>query len=282
MTAAADIADAAIAESQGRIDYAETGDGTRIAFVPGSCSTGAAWRPVMAALGPGHRCVTTSLLGYGGTDERRSAGDASLAREAEIVEAVLGRAGSPAHPVHLVGHSFGGLVSLAVALRGQVPVASLTICEAPAMEILRAAGEDAAYGEFRAMTDAYFARFRMGEPDAIQTMIDFYGGQGTFAGWPSKLRAYAAETTHVNILDWTTAFGFALTPAMLAELRVPALVIYGGDSHPAARRANALVAESIPGATALPIPGAAHFMIATHAAEVAAAIRGHIAQPGRV
>jgi len=271
-----------ISEEAGRIDYAESGDGTAIVFVPGSCSTGAAWRPVVVALGGGWRCATTSLLGYGGTEERRPPVDPPIDTEAEIVEAVLRRAGSPAHPAHLVGHSFGGLVSLAVALRGRVPLASLTICEAPAMEILRATGEDAAYGDFRAMTDAYFARFRAGAADAIATMIDFYGGAGTFASWPPKVRDYANATTPVNILDWATAFGFALSPAMLARLAVPTLVIYGGASHPAARRANALVAASIPGATAVPIPGAAHFMIATHAGEVAAAIRRHVATAGCV
>jgi pimeloyl-ACP methyl ester carboxylesterase len=270
-----------IVEVQGRIDYAESGDGHRVVFVPGSCSTGAAWRPVVAALGPGHRCATTSLLGYGGTEERRPPDDPPIDTEAEIVEAVLRRAGCPPFPVHLVGHSFGGLVSLAVALRGRVPLASLTICEAPAMEILRASGEDAAYGDFRAMTETYFARFRAGEADAIATMIDFYGGQGTFASWPPKVRGYASETTPVNILDWATAFGFALTPAMLAALRVPTLVIYGGDSHHAARRANALVAQSIPGATAIQIPGATHFMIATHPGEVASAIRRHVATASR-
>ena len=47
-------------------------------------------------------------------------------------------------PVHLVGHSFGGLVALAVALRKQVPLGSLAIVEAPAAELLRECGEDRA------------------------------------------------------------------------------------------------------------------------------------------
>ena len=50
------------------------------------------------------------------------------------MEAVIRKAGGP---VHLVGHSFGGLVALAVALRKQVPLASLAIVEAPAAELLR-------------------------------------------------------------------------------------------------------------------------------------------------
>jgi len=91
------------------IDYEETGEGPTIVLVPGSCSTGAAWRPVMAALNGRFRCVTTSLLGYGATAERRSANDASIWHEADIVEAVIRRA---AGPVHLIGHSFGGLAAL--------------------------------------------------------------------------------------------------------------------------------------------------------------------------
>ena len=117
-----------IDEASGRIEYDECGNGPTIVLVPGSCSTGAAWRPVIAAWENRFRCVTTSLPGYGRTAERRAAGDMSIARLAETVESVIVRAGGR---VHLVGHSFGGLVSLAVALRHRVAVASLVMMEAP-------------------------------------------------------------------------------------------------------------------------------------------------------
>jgi len=66
-----------IEEVRGRIDYDVCGAGPTIVLVPGSCSTGAAWRPVFAAWNDQFRCVTTSLLGYGGTVERRTARDPS-------------------------------------------------------------------------------------------------------------------------------------------------------------------------------------------------------------
>lgn len=102
----------------GSIDYDECGDGPTVVLVPGSCSTGAAWRPVIASWNGQFRCVTTSLLGYGGTVERRTASDPDISHEAEMLETVVRKAGSR---VHLVGHSFGGLVALAVALRNRVP-----------------------------------------------------------------------------------------------------------------------------------------------------------------
>jgi len=55
-----------------RIDYREQGSGPTTLFVPGSWSTGAMWRGVIALLGDRFRAVTTSLLGYGDTEERRT------------------------------------------------------------------------------------------------------------------------------------------------------------------------------------------------------------------
>ena len=80
------------------------------------------------------------------------------------------------------------------------------------------------------------------------------------------------ETTPVNILDWASAGGFALSEAMLAAVEVPTLVLRGGASHPAVQRANELLGSTIQGASLQTITGAAHFMIATHAAEVADAV----------
>jgi len=77
-----------------------------------------------------------------------------------------------AAPVHLVGHSFGGLSALAVALRKRVPLLSLTIAEAPAPEILRNMGEHRHYLAFRKMSEAYFRSFQAGETAAIEQMID--------------------------------------------------------------------------------------------------------------
>jgi pimeloyl-ACP methyl ester carboxylesterase len=261
-----------IDEAQGRIDYDEYGSGSAVVLLPGSCSTGAAWRPIIAAWGNQFRSVTTSLLGYGGTSERRTAGDPSNSCNAEAMESVIRRAGGR---VHLVGHSFGGLEALAVALRNQVSLASLVVIEAPAVDILREK-EQRHYQAFRRMTDAYFADYAAGNVEAIAAMIDFYGGAGTFASWPPRLRAYAVETTPANILDWTGGYGFPLSATSLATLKIPLLVICGGASPEAVQRANALLWEFTPNATLATIDGAAHFAIATHAAEIASRIAAHV------
>jgi pimeloyl-ACP methyl ester carboxylesterase len=262
-----------IDEAAGRIDYDETGAGPTILLVPGSCSTGAVWRPVIADWDGRYRCVTTSLLGYGGTAERRTAHDPGIEHEAAVVESVVRKASGC---VHLVGHSFGGVVALAVALRRQVPLASLTVVEAPVAQLLRERAEHRHYQAFRDMTEAYFAAFHDGDADAIATMIDFYGGAGTFASWPAKARAYAVQTTPVNILDWASFYGLPLSAASLSTIDIPVRIVVGGASPPAVQRANALLGECIRGAALATIEGATHFMIATHADQVAGLIAEHV------
>ena len=144
---------AVIEQERGCVDYDESGAGPTIVLVPGSCSTGAAWRPIIAAWDNQFRCVTTSLLGYGGTTERRTRGDASISHETDALESVIRRAGGR---VHLVGHSFGGLVALAAALLNRVPLASLAVLEAPAVEVLREDRDNQHYLAFRQMTESYF------------------------------------------------------------------------------------------------------------------------------
>jgi pimeloyl-ACP methyl ester carboxylesterase len=218
--------------------------------------------------------VTTSLLGYGGTAERRSAHDPSISHEADALEWVIRRASGGS--VHLVGHSFGGLVALAVALRNGVRLASLVIIEAPAVELLRESGVQQHYRAFRRMTEAYFAAYESGKAEAIAAMIDFYGGAGTFASWPPRVRAYAIQTTVVNILDWASAYGFPPSAAALATIEIPTLVLRGGASHPAMQRASGLLFECMNRAVLTTVDGAAHFMIATHASEVGRLIGEHV------
>jgi pimeloyl-ACP methyl ester carboxylesterase len=146
------------------------------------------------------------------------------------------------------------------------------------MGILKEPGEQQHYDAFRNMSRAYSDAFRGGETDAIARMVDFYGGAGTFAAWPQRVRDYAVETTQANLLDWESAFGFHLTPASLATVKIPTLVVWGETSHPAVRRANDLLSRYIPQADRATIAGAAHFMIATHPKQFADLVAHHVGQ----
>lgn len=259
------------------IEYAERGEGPALLFLPGSFGTGAGWRGVIDALGGGYRVITTSLLGYGTTAERRPLGNATMQQQVEILDAIVERI---AAPTHVIGHSFGGLCAIVHALHGAHKVASLSLVEANPFEILRTAGDDGLHAMFGAMTDVYFAEFEVGRPDAARHVIDFYGGAGTFDAFPPKVRDYVVATTASNIRDWTSARSFQPTLTEFREINVPTLVIRGGNGHPAMQRIAELLTENLASAEMATIDGGSHFLPMTHAAEVARLVAAHVARVG--
>jgi pimeloyl-ACP methyl ester carboxylesterase len=65
---------------------------------------------------------------------------------------------------------------------------------------------------------------------------------------------------------------------LLATIKIPALVLWGEASHPAAKRANELLGQYMPNASIAEIPEAAHFMVSTHAGQVAGMIAQLVAR----
>ncbi len=254
-------------------DYAETGSGPALLFLPGSFGAGTGWKGVMASLGDGYRMVTTSLLGYGGTPEVRPDGNTTMAQQVDLIDRIIDRIGTSPH---VVGHSYGGLSAIVHALTGRHRPASLLLVEANPLGLLRASGELEHYAMFESMTGPYFADFARGDAEAARHVIDFYGGPGTFDSMPPKVRGYVVATTAVNIRDWTSGTPFEPSKDTLQSIGMPTTVVRGGSSHPAMRRIAELLHASIPASQLVTIEGGSHFLPSSHPAEIAALVRRQV------
>lgn len=262
-----------ITQTQGSVEYQESGAGIPLVFVPGSFSTGASWRPISTPLSERYRTITTSLSGYGKTQERRKPGGAHLQDEMDVLDAVLARVGVP---VHLVAHSFGAWVALALAMYRRPSLLSLTLLEPTAFNLLLLGEEPALNQQVHAMTDRYMADWQSGDQRAVRHVIDFYGEVGTFDAYPPAVQGKVIAQTPTNILDWETGYATRPAPADFSAVHVPTLVIYGSNSHGAMRRCNELLVDHLPQARLMALEGANHFMIGTHAADLTHQIDAHI------
>lgn len=262
-----------IEHSSGAIEYQEQGTGTTLLFVPGSFATGATWRHVIKPLSARYRIVTTSLLGYGDTQERRQPGSAAIQHEIDALEEVVARAGSP---VHIVGHSFGAWVVLAYAMQCKSPPLSLTLLEPPASNLLHLAGEADLDHQFHAMTDGYIAAWQNGDQQSARHVIDFYGGEGSFDAFPQHVQDYIIQHTPTNLLDWETGYGDMSSAEDLGRVTAPALVVCGEQSHLAVQRSNELLGQWLPNAAYRTLANANHFMIGSHPAELAQLIDSQV------
>lgn len=257
-------------DKYGTIDYCEQGKGPTIVFVPGSWATRSAWSSILETLEGRFRTVTTSLPGYGATRESRTATDCSIDRCSEAVEAVIRRAGGP---VHLVGHSYGALVCLNLALCGLMPLMSLTLIEPVTFGLLRQAGEFSLHEQFATMRDDYFRSFETGDREAARLVIDYLDGPGRFASLPPRLREQIITKTPTHIFDMRS--GFDPNTALLGICLLPTRVIRGERTSSALHRCSDILSHAMANASLHMVGGAGHFMTTTHSAELAEHIADH-------
>jgi pimeloyl-ACP methyl ester carboxylesterase len=255
------------------IECVESGSGEPVIFIPGSYSTSAAWRAMQKLLPPRWHFVSTSLCGYGLTAETRSLDDCAIAHEVRVVAQVVARASGP---VHLVGHSFGATVALAVAMSGAVDVASLALFEANPMTLLRGGPHQPLFDLAWDVGQRFEAAVRAGERDAPAQIIDFWGGPGAFAALPPAVQDYCRSTAHVNVLDWHSDFSFEVSRADCEALQMPVLVVRGGLANGPMVALTDSLAECLPSAVPAVVDGASHFLVSTHARDCAQLLEGFL------
>jgi pimeloyl-ACP methyl ester carboxylesterase len=254
-------------------DFIETGTGPAILFLPGSYSTHAAWRGLQRALTGSYRLISTSLPEYGGTGEVR---DASVGDVELMTDFVAGVADRAAEPVHLVGHSWGGLVAFASALSGKVRPLSLVTFEGNPLYARRGGQPFPWIDDVRRTTDRFETAHAAGDPDAAAIIIDYYAQPGSFDAMPEAFRDYCRAKASTNLLDWRAAAGFTPEVADFAALDIPCTIVRGADANRAVADVTDAISQAIPGSTSRVVDGAGHFLISTHPEACAALVDAHM------
>lgn len=250
-------------------DFYSSGTGEPILFVPGSYSTPAAWRPVQSHLTQEFAFFATSLSGYGQSRERRSQEDISLTPQIDLLSEVIEKIGKP---VHLVAHSFGGLVSLGFLETAPETVLSVTFFEANPLGLLKLEGENDLDAELQAMIAGFQAQVKARDPNAAKTIIDYYGGEGFFDALPENVRAYCTATAKVNALDWQTGMSYRPDAQHLSAIECPITLAYGSNTTAAMKTITHHLGRYLPKAQICEVKDAGHFLISTHPKDCAALI----------
>ena len=225
-------------------------------------------------LPPHYRFVSTSLCGYGETEETRTIDDLDMHHQTRVVEAVAEKIDAP---VHLVGHSFGGTIALATALAGCIDVLSVATFEANPLALIRERGQTELHKATKRMSEDFESAYHAGEKDAAGRIIDFWGGERSFQALPEAVQEYCRATTFANVLDWRTAFRFEASMANYAKLDVPALLVRGALASAAMVEITDALYGSLPNCRTAIVDGASHFLITTHAEECAGLLSNFLA-----
>src|SRR2546430_15562229 len=102
------------------------GFGAPVLLLHGSASSSVMWTPVINALKARFRLIAPDLIGYGRTDSWPDGHVFGLDDELRLIEPLVEHLPGGAH---VVAHSYGGVVSLALARAGRLGIRSLTLGE---------------------------------------------------------------------------------------------------------------------------------------------------------
>ncbi len=249
-----------------RVAYSAVGAGTPVVFVHGSFASSLAWRRLVAKLDTSHcRAIAVDLPGWGESDPSPEDCESLVEYEAEAVQAVAAQLN--ARSVHLVGHSHGGTVALAVAIAGRVKLGSLILFEP--LPILLLAPDEDAHIELSHFFAEYQRTHDSGDPWAARGVVDLWGGAGAFEAMSTSARDFIAAGTAQNIRQWKGNFAFRPPLDTLRVLHVPMVLVQSERANAIARlfvqRLHDLSRES----SIVEIDGASHFLIHTHAKDCA-------------
>jgi len=236
----------------------EMGEGQTILFVHADFVDGGMWKPVMDRLSPRYRVVSFDKRGYGRSEP--ATGPICRRRELETVLRSLG-----VESVHLVGCSNGGQSALDLALERPELVRSLTLVNStPSGFEMRGPPPPELLEMIAAMT--------RGDVDAtseLQIRIWFDGPSRGVADMDEARLAARAEASRMNrifvergtFLATGGAEAESLDPpaiGRMGEIRQPTLIVSGELDYSENKRASIIMAEGLPGARVLKMPGCAH------------------------
>ena len=180
-------------------------------------------------------------------------------------------------PMDVIGHSFGAVIALQLAVKHSEMVRSLTVVE-PVFFAVAMTRRPEVMADHDRRIKPIFDALLVGEREIAARKFNgmWSAGGPRWGSLPERSRA--AMTRSVNVtpgqhrLIYDDSAGL-LQPGGLDSLDTPTLVIKGEHALPAIAAVNDGLAEIIPNARQVVIEGAGHMAPISHPAEVADALR---------
>ncbi len=245
--------------------FEQQGSGSPIVFIHGSYATTSTWKKMVEQLAVNNNCISIKLPGHCGTPEPDDFSDPTMETELAIIERVVTQLTD--QPIHIVGHSYGGVVALAQALKGSLDLSQMTLFEPVAVWVLDRVKDT----EMNDIVQRFLAKYRHDVsrkiPYSCGQVIDFWGGDGAFAPLPDFIKDSMDALVINNIRHWDICESIPSRHSDLQGCHVPTRVVCGTQSNPVAHAISNHLNKEIPNSRKYVIEGASHFLVTSHASE---------------
>jgi pimeloyl-ACP methyl ester carboxylesterase len=229
------------------------------------------WRKLGQRLAASHEVLAPDLIGYG-AEPWPPGVPFHFRLDVERLAGMLDR------PADVVGHSYGGLLGLQLALAQPERVRSLALFEPVAFGILGDADADA---RAELALPAYRADAAGVDEAWLEAFVDWWNGPGAWAALAEPTRAGFRAVAWKVYQEVATLMADTTDRARYATIAVPTLLMGGGRTRETEARTLRRLAEALPDARLEVFPEMGHMGPITHADAVNAAIAAHLAAVAR-
>jgi pimeloyl-ACP methyl ester carboxylesterase len=241
-----------------------------------SGASGHAWRQLGQALDDRFSLIAPDHFGCGAAEHWSGAHAFKMTDEAALAVSLIDATETP---VHLVGHSYGGAVALRVARERPNRLASLTLYEPTALQVLNTAGSDGrvAIKEVKAVDDEVFAATKAGAYlAAARQFVDYWSGAGNWDAMSPDQQAGVVRYLPKTSLEFRAIMQERVPLAVYRRFNFPILLLQGEHASQTFQLILRQLARAMKFACLRTVDGAGHMGPLTHAAAVNAMIIDHI------
>jgi pimeloyl-ACP methyl ester carboxylesterase len=255
------------------LTYIEKGEGVPLVLVHGGFSDFRYWESLIEQGATDFRMIALSLRDF--FLNTPDADPSSQTPFTDVEDLICFIEELEIAPVHLVGHSHGGHVSLLLSIMRPDIVRSLTLVEGGFISEGAPEAQEALAG-FVPLVEQSIAFKQAGETErAVERFIDFVLGPGAFAGAPSSRRQ--------QFLDNAPAFGrrpnAPLSCQDASHVQMPVLLVMGAQSPAHVHALMSGVQTCVPNVTSITIPDASHDVHLANPVEFNKAVLEFVALP---
>jgi pimeloyl-ACP methyl ester carboxylesterase len=262
--------------------HSVTGSGPTVVLLHSGGMSGRQFGKLAALLEGSHRVVAPDLIGSGGNPPWPDGQPFHFLKDVHAVAELIGAGASAPEPVHLVGHSYGGLLALTLARLHPGRVRSLALYDPVVFGVLHADRQlpaDAA-GLADLPTAPLLDEASGGGEAWFEAFVGYWNGPGAWAALPEKSREAFLRVGRKVYLEVASLMADRTPASAYAGLTIPSLLMTGERTPVAARRVVARLASLLPRSRVEVIAGAGHMGPITHATTVNALIADHLRVAG--
>ena len=230
------------------ITYRRGGEGPPLVLVHGAAADHSRWSPVLPAFEERFTVYAVDWRGRGGSGD---SDDYAIERELEDVAVVVDSIGEPAN---LLGHSYGALCALEAALLTR-NVRKLVLYEPPMDVTGKGIYPPGVIDRMKAMID-------VGDRDGViaTTMREIAGASPEVVEYMRSLPVWHARVAAAHTIprELRASDAYRFDTERFGDLKVPTLLLIGGDSPATFREAGKAVDETLPDSRIVVMPGQGH------------------------